>query len=63
MHGSGKLARELAKQGDCNVAQLEASSGRSALHKACFWNHLHLIDFLVNDCKVCFLGCLMFSLF
>lgn len=52
MHGSGKLAMELAKKDGCDVQQLEASSGRSALHKACFWNHVHLIPFLVNECKL-----------
>lgn len=31
---------------------VETSSGRTALHKAAFWGHDALMDFLLNDCKI-----------
>ena len=37
MHGSVYAARQMLKQGGFDVHALEATSGRSALHKAAFW--------------------------
>ena len=51
MHGSLAKVSALAKKGiDAN--EVEASSGRSALHKAAFWGHTHLMPLLVEECKV-----------
>lgn len=51
MHGSLEPARELFK-GGVDVHAVETSSGRTALHKAAFWGHDALMDFLLNDCKI-----------
>jgi len=51
MHGSVKRARELKTKG-CDVHYVEASSGRSALHKSAFWGHIDMTNFLVKECKV-----------
>lgn len=37
MHGSVYAARQMLKQGGFDVHALEATSGRTALHKAAFW--------------------------
>ena len=37
-----------AAGGDAN--SVEANSGRTALHKACFWGHDNIAAWLVNDC-------------
>lgn len=50
MHGSEREVRLHAKTADCS--QLEINTGRSALHKAAFWGHSHLIDFIAKDCGV-----------
>eukprot|EP01116_Phalansterium_solitarium_P019833 TRINITY_DN5682_c0_g1_i1.p1 TRINITY_DN5682_c0_g1~~TRINITY_DN5682_c0_g1_i1.p1 ORF type:complete len:420 (+),score=156.48 TRINITY_DN5682_c0_g1_i1:103-1362(+) len=50
MHGSVPPARLLL--GKADVHQLEATSGRSALHKAAFWGHVSMVDFLVDEQKL-----------
>jgi hypothetical protein len=50
MHGSVGPARELAP--GCDVHALEATSGRSALHKAAFWGHNDMMQFLVHEAKL-----------
>jgi len=50
MHGSVHPARKIALHAD--VHQLEASSGRSALHKAAFWGHNEMVNYLVNELKL-----------
>jgi len=50
MHGSVLPAREIAPK--CDVHQLEPTSGRSALHKAAFWGHHAMVEFLVKECKL-----------
>lgn len=50
MHGSVGPARAIA--GDCDVHELEATSGRSALHKAAFWGHKQMIAFLLGECRL-----------
>jgi len=50
MHGSVLPAKAIA--GKCDVHQLEATSGRSALHKAAFWGHNDMVEFLVKECKL-----------
>jgi len=41
MHGSVGPIRQLVAKGNVDVNQLEATSGRSALHKAAFWYVLY----------------------
>ena len=36
-----------------NVHALEATSGRSALHKAAFWGHTDLVQYLTATLKIC----------
>lgn len=50
MHGSLLAAKALAPK--CDVNQLEATSGRSALHKAAFWGHNDMVHYLVKECKL-----------
>lgn len=51
MHGSvGAMRKALAKGADPN--SVEATSGRTALHKAAFWGHIDTVKFLVNGCQV-----------
>merc|ERR1711865_315013 len=50
MHGYEEKLRKLSSVAD--VHSLEKSSGRSALHKAAFWGHTHILKFLVSDCKI-----------
>lgn len=51
MHGSLEHVKR-AKDAGADVNSLEASSGRNALHKAAFWGHNHLMDYLINECKI-----------
>ena len=48
--GSLEFVQKLAQQ--CDVHELEASSNRSALHKAAFWGHDHVVRFLLEGCKL-----------
>lgn len=50
MHGSLGPVKELAP--NCDVHQLEKSSGRSALHKAAFWGHVETVHYLAHDLKM-----------
>jgi hypothetical protein len=50
MHGSLSVVQKISKT--CNVHCIEKSSGRTALHKAAFWGHIQVINFLVKDCKL-----------
>jgi len=50
MHGSVSVVQKLSKV--CDVHCAEKSSGRTALHKAAFWGHVQVINFLVKDCKL-----------
>jgi len=50
MHGSLLAAKKIAPQADVN--QLEATSGRSALHKAAFWGHTEMTRYLVKEAKI-----------
>jgi len=52
MHGSVLPAKKLVKGGQVDVHQLEATSGRSALHKAAFWGHNEMVKYLINECKL-----------
>ena len=38
---------------DADVHAREATSGRTALHKAAFWGHHHLVSVLLRDYKIC----------
>lgn len=50
MHGSLEMVQKYSKTADVHC--IEANSGRTALHKAAFWGHAHIIPFLVGDCKI-----------
>lgn len=50
MHGSVLPAKAIAP--NCDVHQLEPTSGRSALHKAAFWGHNDMVAYLVKECKL-----------
>ena len=52
MHGSVFLAREVHAAGNLDVHAVESSSGRTALHKAAFWGHIEMTDFLTKECKL-----------
>jgi hypothetical protein len=47
MHGSVVPAMQIAAK--CDVHQVEATSGRSALHKAAFWGHNKMVEYLLNE--------------
>jgi len=50
MHGSYDVVKKLAP--DSDVHELEATSGRSALHKAAYWDHSQTIGYLLETCKL-----------
>jgi len=50
MHGSLGVVQSLA--GVADVHEIEANSGRTALHKAAFWGHDGTVEFLVNTCHL-----------
>lgn len=50
MHGSVGKMQEIAAQAD--VHEVEASSGRTALHKAAFWGHVDAVRYLIETCKL-----------
>jgi len=50
MHGSVLPAMKIAAK--CDVHQVEGTSGRSALHKAAFWGHNKMVEYLVMACKL-----------
>jgi len=52
MHGSVGPAQKLVSSGLADPHQLEATSGRSALHKAAFWGHIKMAQYLVNEVKI-----------
>ena len=47
MHGSLEHAQTCLKRG-ADPTRLEANSGRSALHKAAFWGHDHIVPWLLT---------------
>ena len=52
MHGSTKLAKELYHTGKVDPHSVETSSARTALHKAAYWDHINMVEFLLKECKV-----------
>jgi ankyrin repeat protein len=50
MHGSVGACRKI--QGDADPHGLEATSGRSALHKAAFWGHTEMVKYLTEELKL-----------
>ena len=50
MHGSLAKVTELAAKAD--VKATEAGSDRTALHKAAFWGHDHLMPILIDHCGI-----------
>mmetsp|Transcript_45767 Transcript_45767/g.109145 ORF Transcript_45767/g.109145 Transcript_45767/m.109145 type:complete len:413 (+) Transcript_45767:53-1291(+) len=52
MHGSLVHTKQVADSGKADVHQVEATSGRTALHKAAFWGHKDLCVYLLRDCKI-----------
>lgn len=51
MHGSIEHCQAAVKNG-ADVHSLEANSGRTALHKAAFWNHTHMLDWMLGELKM-----------
>eukprot|EP00658_Telonema_sp_P-2_P018455 TRINITY_DN17241_c0_g1_i4.p1 TRINITY_DN17241_c0_g1~~TRINITY_DN17241_c0_g1_i4.p1 ORF type:complete len:309 (-),score=77.35 TRINITY_DN17241_c0_g1_i4:371-1297(-) len=51
MHGSIEHCRAAVEAG-ADVHGLEKNSGRTALHKAAFWNHAHMMDWMLDDLKI-----------
>jgi ankyrin repeat protein len=49
MHGSVERMQELLQASDVNVNSTEALSGRTALHKAAYFGHVHVIEFLLDQ--------------
>lgn len=47
MHGSLGPMKQVAPRAD--VHAIEATSGRTALHKAAFWGHIDAVKYLVNE--------------
>ena len=50
MHGSVEAAQKVASRAD--VHALEGTSGRSALHKAAFWGHVLMIEYLLKEARL-----------
>lgn len=50
MHGSLLAAKKVAPHADVN--QREATSGRTALHKAAFWGHTEMTKYLVKEARL-----------
>eukprot|EP00750_Incisomonas_marina_P015788 INCI18643.1.p1 GENE.INCI18643.1~~INCI18643.1.p1 ORF type:complete len:598 (+),score=120.47 INCI18643.1:293-2086(+) len=46
MHGSLERMQQIGEKADANSR--EPLTGRTALHKAAFWGHDHVIDYLIN---------------
>jgi len=51
MHGSLERAREHIQLGG-DPQELENGTGRSALHKGAFWNHTHIVPWLLGELKI-----------
>lgn len=51
MHGSQQHATRALGKG-ANVHGTEPNSGRTALHKAAFWGHNHLMGWLLDELKL-----------
>ena len=51
MHGSVERMQELLRADDVpvNVNSTEALSGRTALHKAAYFGHVHVVEFLLEQ--------------
>eukprot|EP00978_Attheya_sp_CCMP212_P016421 scaffold43007_cov54-Attheya_sp.AAC.4 len=47
MHGSIEHMRALSKNDAIDVNSTEPNSGRTAMHKAAFWGHVHVIKYLI----------------
>jgi len=47
MHGSIEHCKAAVDKG-ADVQDREKNSGRTALHKACYWNHTHMMDWYVK---------------
>jgi len=55
MHGSLEHMEQLMESSrrrnvSIDVNSYDADSGRTAMHKAAFWGHCHVIDFLTSSC-------------
>lgn len=50
MHGSTEHAKAIAPRADVHAR--EATSGRTALHKAAFWGHVEMVGYLLNECRL-----------
>lgn len=53
MHGSVERMQEALQKGTgVDVNSTEVRSGRTALHKAAYFGHAHVVQYLLTDCKV-----------
>jgi ankyrin repeat protein len=50
MHGSLEHMQNMRSMAGLDVNGVEASSGRTAVHKAAFWGHAHVIEYLLTQC-------------
>jgi hypothetical protein len=54
MHGSlehmERVIEKAGGVGNVEVDSVDSDSGRTALHKAAFWGHAHVVDFLTRKC-------------
>jgi hypothetical protein len=51
MHGSIEKVQQF-KDAGADVNEVEAASGRNALHKAAFWGHDHVVKYLIAECGI-----------
>lgn len=51
MHGSIEHCQAAVAAG-ADVHAREKNSGRTALHKAAYWNHLHMMDWMLGELKI-----------
>jgi cytochrome c peroxidase len=51
MHGSIEHCKAAVEKG-ADVHSREKNSGRTALHKACYWNHTHMMDWMLKELKI-----------
>ena len=64
MHGSLEQMQRVIKEnggpGSVDIDSSDIDSGRTALHKAAFWGHAHVVKFLTREC-LCKVGATDFA--
>jgi hypothetical protein len=51
MHGSIEHCKNAVEKG-ADIHSREKNSGRTALHKASYWNHIHMMDWMLKELKI-----------